>query len=350
METARIGWQRRLIPLMLLLVLTLAGCNLIPSSPTVIRQENGLPTLRLLDWGFYGFYRPVWSPDGRWIAVMAGLTETTSRLVVISPDGQTKYELSDWGCGDGLDPEYAWLPDGRLSCINAEKPYSQLCIGGPPFSTCTATHLDQNINGSRLGLAWTLDGQSALFTAWPNDKSASFDTFYVLAPDGSVRQVLTFPGYYGAVAPAFRPHVNELAYSRGASADLNLGIIYYDLVISPFTEDASGKITLGPARTLTSDQYPESSSYTWSPSGRWLAVRINDYHGNDDTRDRIALINADDPGQIIDVVQTYRLFNQAMMNPILSPDGKTLIVFGDIGPQPYSIDIASFLASKGLQP
>jgi hypothetical protein len=79
-------------------------------------------------------------------------------------------------------------------------------------------------------------------------------------------------------------------------------------------------------------------------------VRINDYHGTDDSRDRIALINADNPRQIIDVVQTYQMGDQWMMDPIWSPEGKTLIVFGGKGPQPYAIDIAGFLASKGLQP
>lgn len=334
------------------LLVTFAACVPlpVPSNSAVLTQGHGLPSLRLLDWGFSAFQRPIWSPDGRWIATLAGDDYAGAHVEVVSPDGQIRHDLSSWNCGEGPDPDYAWLPDGRLSCINAEKPYSQMCIGGPPFSACTATHLDQDINGSQRGLAWTPDGQSALFTAWPNDGTDSYDSFYVLASDGSGRQILTFPGYYGAVAPAFRPHATELAYSRGASAELKYGIIYYDLVISSFKEDATGKLTLGPARKITSDQYPDSSSYSWSPSGRWLAVRINDYHGTDSSRDRIALINADNPQQVVDVVQTYQMGDQLMMDPIWSPDGKTLIVLGGRGPQPYTIDIASYLASKGLEP
>ncbi len=41
-----------------------------------------------------------------------------------------------------------------------------------------------------------------------------------------------------------------------------------------------------------------------------------------------------------------------MTDPLWSPDGKTLIVFtvGVGVSQPYAIDIASYLASKGLEP
>ena len=56
-----------------------------------------------------------------------------------------------------------------------------------------------------------------------------------------------------------------------------------------------------------------------------------------------------DAGAAIDVVQV-NLVDSSMFDPIWSPDGKTLIVFGGYGPKPYAIDIASYLASKGLQP
>jgi hypothetical protein len=38
------------------------------------------------------------------------------------------------------------------------------------------------------------------------------------------------------------------------------------------------------------------------------------------------------------------------MTPVWSSDAKTLIVFDVASAQPYAINIASYLANKGLQP
>jgi Tol biopolymer transport system component len=84
--------------------------------------------------------------------------------------------------------------------------------------------------------------------------------------------------------------------------------------------------------------------YAWSPSGRWVAVRhVNPEHG-----DKIYLVNADDPSQTVDVTHAEDVGQ--MFDPVWSPDGQTLVVFGVDDERPYAIDIASYLASKGLQP
>ena len=325
-------------------LLTLTACTLVPTpvSSAVVTQGQGLPTLRHLDWGFAAIHYPVWSPNGRWIAVLAGDDYAGAHVEVVSPDGQTRYDLSRWGCGEGVDPNFAWLPDGRLSCINRDTPYPRMCIGAVPFTSCTATRLSAAIGGGQLGLAWTPDGRSVLFPTLPNNVAQDASDLYVLAPDGTVRQVLPFADHYGVATPAFRPHAAELAYYRGAYVDV--GIVHFDLVISAVSQDATGKITLGPARTVVTEQIPDDSFYTWSPSGRWLAIRYSDNRNGD----KISLINPDNPKQAADVVQDD-LIDLSMNDPIWSPDGKTLIVFGGNNPQPYAIDIASYLASKGLQ-
>jgi dipeptidyl aminopeptidase/acylaminoacyl peptidase len=340
---------------LLIVLLVLTGCSLLPTptNSAVVRQGHGLPTLRLLNWGFAAIHHPVWSPDGRWIAVIAGEDFAGGHVEVVSPDGQTRYDLSGWGCGEGPDPDYAWLPDGHLSCINRDAPYPTMCIGTAPFTSCTATRLTAAIGGGQRGLVWTSDGQLALFSAWPNDAPQDHSDLYVLSADGSVRQKLPFSDHYGVALPSFRPHVvteteAQLAYCRGAYVDTG-GIVHFDLVISTVTVDATGKLVLGPARTLATEQIPDASGYAWSPSGQWLAINHNEYHGGDASEDKIVLINADNPKQMIDVVQTD-LISMTMNDPIWSPDGKTLIVFGGFGQQPYAIDIASYLVSKGLQP
>jgi Tol biopolymer transport system component len=182
-----------------------------------------------------------------------------------------------------------------------------------------------------------------LYPARPNDGTNPYPNLYVLAADGSVRQVLIFSDHYGAAAPSFRPHAAELAYYQGASLSIG-GDLIFDLVVASVSQEATGKLILGQARAIATEQLPGASGYAWSPSGRWLAVNQADASG-----DRISLINPDNAKQAIDVVEA-NLVDQAMNNPIWSPDGKTLIVFGGNAPQPYAIDIASYLASKGLQP
>lgn len=346
MEMPRAPWRRLLIPMMLLAVLTLAGCDLIPTPPSIIVQGHGLPTLRHLDWGFSSIQHPVQSPDGHWVAVLAGDDYAGAHVEVVSPDGHTRYDLSGWGCGEGPDPDYGWLPDGRLSCINRDTPYPRMCIGAAPFTSCIATYLTEAIDGGQRGLAWTTDGRFALFPAWPNNVAQDHSDLYVLALSGKVLQNLPFSDEDGVADPSFRPHTAELAYDRGAYVDEG-GLVHFDLVISKVTQDITGKLTLGAARTITTEQIPDASSYTWSPSGRWLAIRSNDYHGGDQSADKISLINANNPQQIVDVA-LVDLTEQWMADPIWSPDGKTLIVIS--ASQPYAIDIAGFLASKGLQP
>lgn len=64
--------------------------------------------------------------------------------------------------------------------------------------------------------------------------------------------------------------------------------------------------------------------------------------------DHIALVNADNPSQTVDVTNEQDVGK--FLNPLWSPDGKTLILINTDDDQPYAIDIASYLASKGLQP
>lgn len=74
-------------------------------------------------------------------------------------------------------------------------------------------------------------------------------------------------------------------------------------------------------------------------------VRYGDYRGGD----RVYLVDAAHPTTTLDVVHAERAGQQLDM-PIWSPDGQTLIVIGVADDQPYAIDIASYLHSKGLEP
>jgi len=61
---------------------------------------------------------------------------------------------------------------------------------------------------------------------------------------------------------------------------------------------------------------------------------------------QIELVNPDQPSQVVPVVGTE--VNQPFFDPVWSPDGKTLLVVNADTNQPYAIDIAQYLSSKGL--
>jgi hypothetical protein len=346
------------VTIALLAVLLLTGCGLLPTSSNSagLTQGNGLPTLRHLDWGSHSFYHPVWSPDGHWIAVLVESEDdyTTSHLEVVSPDGKTKYDLSSWRCGEGPDPDYAWMPDDRLVCVNGSGDTTRgaMCIGAAPFDSCTRKYLAARLVGEQHGLAWTADGRSLLYPAELYTQLQGSSDLYVLSEEGALRQVIPFSSYYDIAFPSFRPQAAtmELAYYLGTHLDATTKLVDYDLVISDASQDATGKLTLGSARTVLTNQFAGAGPCAWSPSGHWLVANKRGSVAAG-VNDKIILINPDDPSQTVDVVQTKQVGRT--YDPIWSPDGKTLIIvglLGGFGSQPYAIDIASYLASKGLQP
>jgi len=324
--------QRILWIVMMLGVLGLSACSLRPSTVT---QSDGLPTLQRLDWGAPAINQAQWSPNGRWIAIWEGSTTVSANLYVVSPDGKTRINLRGWNCdpGDAYGAySYAWLPDNSLSCWTTTK-VSQLCIGSAPFKTCRVESLDPQLLDLQTGGVWTPDGQYLLMSA---DQAPNADTdpsLYVVTRQGIVTQVLPFPNT-GIFMPTWAPcSPSMLAYYHGST-----------LVMAAVAWH-NGRLTLGPEHPIVGEQYyfNEVARYAWDPTGAWVAVRYANYRGGD----KIYLINPHNPAQTVDVVHAD-LAGQQMMHPIWSPDGKTLIVFGVNDSQPYAINIAAYLKSKGL--
>lgn len=315
--------------MLMVVLLAITGCQLPGSVPATIAQRGGLPTLRHLDWGAHYYAHALYSPDGRWIAVLAGDDFFTSHLEVVSPDGKTQYDLSSWGCGQFFFFDYVWLPDGRLSCIRANEGVFLLCIGAAPFHTCTRIPLDARLDIQADGTVWTPDGAHLLFT--PNrcdDEPTNESSLCILKPDGTIIQAIPQPELI--YQPQWRPHTATLSYILGST-----------LVLSA-TQWEHGQLILGQPHVVVTHLIPDASRYTWSPSGHWIAARAGVPN-----QDRIYLINADHPEQtitVLDAVQTQEI----MSDPIWSPDGKTLIVTSPKYDQPYAINIADYLHSKGL--
>jgi Tol biopolymer transport system component len=298
-----------------------------------------LPNRRHLNWGYNYFEDARWSPDGHWIAVMAGTDPANSHFVVLSPDGQTRKDLSSWGCGDYFSYTYAWLPDSALSCITND---GQLIIGAAPFTAPVAVALHALLLTSDGGATWAPQGTGLIVTSYSDPanpvRTQADPALYQVTRAGILDlQPLTVPAQHSE-RPSWDPSGSTLAYVEEPSVD------NYTLELSSVTVSAQGTLSLGTPRTLATGV---DDTYAWSPSGHWIAAR----GGFDRGVDKIYLINVANPAQAVDVVLADRV-GQQMMDPIWSPDSNTLIVFsvGYATAQPYALDIGAYLRSKGLQP
>lgn len=340
-------WSTRGIVLFLpllcvLCALSFGGCDY----TATITQGSGLPALRHLNWGVAFFQDALWSPDGRYIAGLAGDDYASSHLQVITPDGRTRYDLKNWGCGEAESFDFAWLPDGQLSCIRADPsdPPNRMCIGAAAFTSCERTIISDSILATTMaGAVWAPDSSYlivAAHTSDPNNTVTLHPWLQVVSRAGQVTQTISFDASGGFWLPTWVPgQSGRLTYLIGNNLD-----------ISTVSRDVQGMLALSsPSSPLATVEFAGTDSrYAWAPSGRWVATRqVSSNQGSD----KIYLVNAHNPSQTVDVVLSDQI-GQQMIDPLWSPDGKTLIVFtvGVGVSQPYAIDIASYLHSKGLQP
>jgi Tol biopolymer transport system component len=302
----------------------LIGCG----SPGQIQQGNGLPTLHHLNWGYNALFNASWSPNGKWIVALAGDDFAGAYWEIISPDGTFHQSLRSWDCGLNFMVSVSWLSNSSLSCFSGQS----LLISSYPFTTQHQIKLTNKIVPNNAGGVWSQDNSYLLVTTSidPNAPTMGLDNYalYLIQANGEVNPT---PVSQEAELPAWRPRTMQLTFIQGGN-----------LVMYTVTNNAHG-ITLDAPISLASDQSADASGYAWSPSGTWVAVRYTNYRGGD----KIYLVNADHPAQTVDVVLADHA-GQQFTDPIWSPDGKTLIVFGVSDSQPYAIDIASFLKSKGL--
>lgn len=338
---------RRLGPLAVLFLagglgLAGVGCGILPSSgsgPRVVTQGGGLPALHRLDWGMPAVQYAVWSPDGKWVAAMGGPGVATVHLVVVSPDGRTRINLSRWHCGppDGLWG-IAWLPDNRLSCFAAEAPLYRMCIGAAPFTSCQAVALPASLRTSaEQGGLWSPDGRHLLL---PSPTRQGFPTdMYVLSPAGRITQMLPFSAQGGIDNPQWVAHATRLAYNRN-----------FEIAERAASFGPQGNLTLGPATLVLAGCAFEAAGdhVAWSPSRRWLAaVCVGSSRYREENS--VYLIDTAHPAKATAIVRVQQ-DGHGMLFPLWSPDGKTLIVFGWADGQPYAINIGAYLRSKGLSP
>ncbi len=315
---------------------------------TTLSQGDGLPSLHRLDWGARYVGYATWSPNGKWIALLAGSDYGSDdvHLEVLTPDGRLVQNLTAWDCGVRLSFTFAWRPDNTLSCIGQQ----DLVIGAYPFTTAQHFPLHPDPLFPEVdGGAWLPDGQTCLVvsTAPPvptyGTRFVSPGQLYALSAEGEVTLQPLTPSSKDLSNSAWQPQHWGVSVVEWISTGVD-STGYYNLLLSTVQRTPAGDIKLGPPQTLATDLF---FTYAWSPSGKWVAVRHGDYRSGD----KIYLVNVANPSQTVDVVVADKL-GQQMTDPVWSPDGRQLIVFTvEYGAaHPYAIDIGASLRSKGLQP
>lgn len=316
----------------LILAVALASCSY--SAP--VSQAPGLPVLHQLNWGFNYIADAAWSPNGRWIAVLAGDHAASSHLEVVSPDGRFKQDLSSWGCGLTYWFSFAWQPDSTLSCLNG----TALIKGAFPFTSSVSISIHPHVTPQDKGLIWSPSGScfiAASVTA-PDNINIERGRLYAVSAQGVVNPAALTPSTADVSLPAWRPHAPQVSYVNASGPNGS----QLQLMLNSVARGPDGHLELGPPALLADDI--GVGGYTWSPSGRWVVVRHLDAQGTN----HLYLINPEETSQTVTVVQA----DQAILGPVWSPDGQTLIVFsaGYDTATPYELDIGAYLKSKGLQP
>ncbi len=337
--------QVTLITLMISLLPLLCGALPYLFVRTTLTQGDGLPSLHRLDWGARYVGYATWSPNGKWIALLAGsdFGSDDVHLEVLTPDGRLVQNLTAWHCGHGITTlTFAWRPDNSLSCIDDQ----ELLIGASPFTSVQRFPMHPALLAAwHDGGGWSPDGQTCLVVSMaPPTNGTGFlgpGQLYALSVAGHVTLHALTPSSEDLWNSAWQPEhwaVSAMANTRTDAPGP------FNLVLSTVQRTPFGGVVLGPPQTLATDV---DEMYAWSPSGAWVAVRHADYRSGD----KIYLVNVADPSQAVDVVVADKL-GQQMTDPIWSPDGQQLIVFTvEYGAaHPYAIDIGAYLRSKGLQP
>ena len=197
---------------------------------------------------------PVWSPNGRLLAIQLAL----GRLGIIRRDGtglRQLPQLTDW------DSYPSWSPDGRRLVFAGSRPC--LYCGGLYTVRPDGTGLRRVIAQGAYSPAWSVTGRIA-FVNWddlPTRPIGIDDGLYTVRPDGSGLRRLYSGGYLGpGTMPDWSPHGSRIVFVAATKqAPENQEI---------FTVRANGR---GLRQLPTFKSHDRGSAPVWSPDGRYIA-------------------------------------------------------------------------------
>jgi hypothetical protein len=256
---------------------------------------------------------PQWSPDGRFIAFVAGTLRDpkTFEIYVMHSDGTERHRLTD---NEVYDGHPSWSPDGRQLVFEshrhgAESIYLMNADGTTP------TRVSQD-SAREADPSFSPDGQHLLFDS---DRDGTWQ-IYTTASDGSDRRKLTERGRNRSAA--WSPDGTRIAFSSDRDGSTQIHVM---------NVDGQGHSRL--TSTDSRDDWP-----SWSPDGRtvaFVAQTSSDFEVYTVGHDGSGLRNITrDPGR-----------EDSDGAPVSwSPDGKRLLV-GTLG---HALSTASLRQAFGL--
>ena len=275
-----------------------------------------------------------WSPDGHWL-----VAESADNFITLfSADGQLVNTLS-LGCylGNGLE-DMAWLPDGRLSCfVGAAPPLLGIFTLDQAGKVTDKTTIPVPIIPHMVVLVmqWNPHASWLATIAGSQVGTIHIPTLYISDLAG---HLLFAPMLLDADTLDWSHDGKTLALVQINRETGNGNIELLHLQQAP-----AGMVTVTSTRQLVAGT-ASGENVEWSPSDRWLVCR----HGSYESEDYLFLLATDGSGKQVKL--TSSTTDGQLAFPSWSPDGKRLILTRVSDGALVSLDIASVLKAKGVQP
>ncbi len=201
---------------------------------------------------------PIWSPDGRRIAIVS------------RRDGNREIYITDLDSGDTVnitrhpadDWTPAWSPDGSQLAFSSFRQGSweifmvdTACFELPESCRENMVQLTNDGNGN-ISPEWSPDGSRFAF----NSKASGNWDIYTMAADGTdIRQITTHPA--NDLSPAWSPDGSQLAFESSRDGNVEIYVV------------ASNGTT--PARNITNISLADDHGPTWAPDGQSIVFYSN---------------------------------------------------------------------------
>lgn len=211
-----------------------------------------------------------WSPDGKWIAVRKGYSDTGWRILLISAeDGSERVLVTREALRLAIPGLMKFSPDGRWLAYNAPSARGEAAIHVVSLSASPAAPMETAVDGRLIG--WTPDGTGILF----NRRQGDSREVYLLPVSngkaaGEPRKIAAAQGFRGY--PLAVTANGALVYHTGTSRS-------WDGVVSEFdlNSNSIGKAVISQPSTA-SGWHGMGEGVRFSPDGRRVLITLAQGH------------------------------------------------------------------------